>query len=79
MKNFNDRPTFSRNMIRLRKERKITQTELAELTGLSKRMIAYYENEAVKPPIDKIETIAKVLNAVYVNIVTLFFKKIKQL
>ncbi len=62
MKNFNDRPTFSRNMIRLRKERKITQTELAELTGLSKRMIAYYETEAVKPPIDKVDIIAKALN-----------------
>ena len=62
MKNFKDRPTFSKNMIRLRKERKMTQTELADLTGLSKRMIAYYETEAVKPPIDKVDIIAKALN-----------------
>ena len=40
----------------------MTQGDLAKLTGLSPRMIAYYETEAVKPPIDKIGIIAKVLN-----------------
>ena len=62
MKSFNTRPTFSKNLIRLRRERKLTQGDLAKLTGLSPRMIAYYETEAVKPPIDKIGIIAKVLN-----------------
>jgi len=62
MKNINNRPDFSKNLIHLRKERKMTQSELAELTGISKRMVAYYETEAVKPPIDKIGVIAKVLN-----------------
>ena len=62
MKNFKNRPLFSRNLIRFRKERKLTQEELASKTGLSKRMIAYYETKAVKPPVDKIDTIAKALN-----------------
>ncbi|HPL18765.1 MAG TPA: helix-turn-helix transcriptional regulator [Spirochaetota bacterium] len=61
MKNFETRPTFSKNLIRLRKERKLSQADLAQLTGLSPRMIAYYETEAVKPPIDKIGLIAKAL------------------
>jgi transcriptional regulator with XRE-family HTH domain len=61
MKNYSTRPTFSKNLIRFRKERKLTQGELAELVGLSKRMIAYYETKAVKPPVDKIGVIAKIL------------------
>lgn len=62
MNKINNRPLFSQNLIKLRKERGLSQEELAGRTGLSKRMIAYYETEAVKPPIDKIETIANVLN-----------------
>jgi transcriptional regulator with XRE-family HTH domain len=62
MKKFDYRPQFSKNLIRLRKAKNLTQEGLAEKTGLSKRMIAYYETEAVKPPIDKIEIIAKALN-----------------
>ncbi len=62
MKNYSTRPTFSKNLIRFRKERKLTQGELAELAGLSKRMIAYYETKAVKPPVDKIGVIAKILH-----------------
>lgn len=61
MKDYKNRPTFSRNLIKLRKERKWPQSELADKTGLPKRMIAYYETEAIKPPIDKVEIIAKVL------------------
>jgi transcriptional regulator with XRE-family HTH domain len=62
MKNYSDRPTFSKNLIRFRKERKLTQGELAQMAGLSKRMITYYETKAVKPPVDKIGIIAKILN-----------------
>lgn len=61
MKDIKSRPVFSRNLIEARKKIGISQIELAEKTGLSRRMIAYYELEAVNPPIDKIEVIAKVL------------------
>ncbi len=40
----------------------LSQVDLAKMTGLSKRMIAYYETEAVKPPIDKLEVLAHALN-----------------
>jgi transcriptional regulator with XRE-family HTH domain len=56
-----ERPLFSQNLIRIRKQRGLSQRELAEKSGVTHRMIAYYEKEAVKPPIDKIEPIAKAL------------------
>jgi len=62
MKKLENRPSFGQNILRIRKARKLTQGDLSKLTGLSVRMIAYYELEAVKPPIDKIEIIAKSLN-----------------
>ena len=54
--------TFSKNLIRLRKSKNISQKKLSELSGISQRMINYYEKHATNPPIDKIESIAKVLN-----------------
>lgn len=62
MKNKKNKPVFSQNLIRFRKERGLTQEKLAELSGLTQRMIVYYENRAIKPPIDKIELLAKTLN-----------------
>jgi transcriptional regulator with XRE-family HTH domain len=56
-----DRPIFSLNIIKYRKLKGFSQVDLAKQTGLSKRMIAYYETEAVKPPIDKLEVIANAL------------------
>jgi len=60
MKELN-RPAFALNIILFRKKIGFSQVDLAKLTGLSKRMIAYYETEAVKPPINKLELIAKAL------------------
>ena len=62
MKKYETRPLFSRNLVKLRKERGLSQDDLAKLTGLTKRMIAYYEIQAVKPPIDKIGILANALN-----------------
>ena len=58
----NHRPVFSQNLVKFRKEKGLSQQDLADLTGLSQRMIVYYENEAVNPPIDKIGILAKFLN-----------------
>jgi len=58
----NNKLQFSKNLIKLRKERGLSQRKLAELSGLTLRMINYYEKEATKPPIDNIELIAKSLN-----------------
>ena len=62
MKNNKSKPVFSQNLIKLRKERGMSQSDLAKLCGVTQRMITYYENQAVRPPIDKIEAIAKALN-----------------
>ena len=53
---------FSINLKRLRKERGLSQHDLADLTGISQRMIGHYETHAIEPPLEKIENIAKALN-----------------
>ena len=52
---------FSQNLARIRKQRGLSQADLAERAGLSRRMINHYETQAVQPPIDKIEAIAEAL------------------
>ena len=58
----NNNFSFSQNLIRLRKTQHISQKKLSELSGISQRMINYYEKHAINPPLDKIEVIAKALN-----------------
>jgi transcriptional regulator with XRE-family HTH domain len=57
-----ERPVISRNIVRLRKARNLTQVQLAELSGLSKRMIAHYETNITNPPINNLTAIAKALH-----------------
>ena len=52
---------FAQNLARIRKQRGLSQADLAELAGLSRRMINHYETHAIQPPIEKIEAIAKAL------------------
>ncbi len=54
--------TFGNNLIRIRKEQGLTQTDLAKMIGVSQRMIVYYEKEVKRPPLDRVEAIAKALN-----------------
>jgi len=56
-----NRSSFAKNLIAIRKQRGISQRDLAKKTGLSHRVIAYYETRVEIPSIDKIETIANVL------------------
>jgi transcriptional regulator with XRE-family HTH domain len=53
---------ISRNLRRLRKERGLSQYDLAEMSGISQRMINHYENYAATPPVEKLKVIAKALN-----------------
>ena len=53
---------FSKNLKRLRKERGLSQYDLADMTGISQRMIGHYETHAVEPPLEKIKIIADALN-----------------
>lgn len=61
MKKTKEKSIFAQNLINFRKERGLTQQKLAKLSGLSQRMIVYYESEAGNPPINKIEALAKAL------------------
>ena len=53
---------FSSNLIGLRKERGLTQEDLSRISGISRRMVAYYETKPANPPINKVESLAKALN-----------------
>jgi len=53
--------TLSMRLARIRKEKGLSQKELAAKSGLSPRMIAYYENEVSHPSLEKIEKIASAL------------------
>jgi len=52
---------FATNLIRTRKQRGLSQYDLATLTGLSRRTISYYEIKGILPPIEKLDLIAKAL------------------
>ena len=56
------RPKFSRNLIKYRKARGLTQVQLAERSGLSKRMIAYYETNVANPPLANVLILAEALS-----------------
>jgi transcriptional regulator with XRE-family HTH domain len=53
--------TISERLVRLRKEKGLAQKELANRSGISPRMIAYYETEVSHPSLDKLEKIAGAL------------------
>jgi putative transcriptional regulator len=58
---FNDSSLFSQNLIKIRKEKGLTQGDLARLSGISRRMIGYYETNPAKPSINKAKLLAKAL------------------
>jgi transcriptional regulator with XRE-family HTH domain len=61
-KETDNRSDFARNLITVRKEKGISQRDLAKKSGISNRMIAYYETNAVIPPLDKLKKIAVALS-----------------
>ena len=52
---------FSKNLIKIRKNKSLSQRDLAIKTGISQRVIAHYETNAINPSLTKIQKIAKVL------------------
>lgn len=49
-------------MKELRKKLGLTQVQLAEQIGTSQNILTYYETGQKRPPVEKLLTIAKVLN-----------------
>lgn len=55
------RPQFATNLVALRKKKGISQRDLANGSGLSQRMISYYESHDMIPPMDKLQRLAAAL------------------
>lgn len=53
--------TFSENLRILRKDKKISQTQLAQDLGVSQRTISHYENGSAEPSLDGLCRIADLL------------------
>lgn len=51
-------PIFCRKLAELRKEKHLTQTELAEKLGMTRQMISYLENRATNPTLEQIRKFA---------------------
>lgn len=69
MDTLDTRSDFAKNLIALRKNKGVSQRDLAERTGISRRMIAYYETNAAIPPIEKLNQIAQALGASIADLV----------
>jgi transcriptional regulator with XRE-family HTH domain len=53
---------FGKSLAKFRKAGGLTQQQLGELVGVSKRVIAYYEGETKYPPAHLIAPLSKALN-----------------
>jgi transcriptional regulator with XRE-family HTH domain len=53
---------FGKRLAELRMAKGFTQKELGESIGASQRMIAYYERHVKRPPLEKLEGIARSLS-----------------
>ncbi len=52
---------FCKNLKRLRKNKHISQSEMAEMLGVSQRTISHYENGTCEPNINCLGKIADIL------------------
>jgi transcriptional regulator with XRE-family HTH domain len=53
--------SFGQRLVRLRRARAMTQAELGAKVGLSRRMVAYYEGQAGRPPAHVLDRLAVTL------------------
>lgn len=60
---------FGKNIKKLRKENRYTQTELAILLGITKSTVASYENDSRQPSYDVLVKLAEVFHVSIDNIV----------
>jgi transcriptional regulator with XRE-family HTH domain len=52
---------FAENLAIIRKRKGLSQSDLAQKTGISTRMISHYETEGILPPVDRLEALAEAL------------------
>jgi transcriptional regulator with XRE-family HTH domain len=53
---------FDKNLQEIRKKKGLTQAQLANITGLSRRMIGHYETMVKRPSLDNVIKIANALD-----------------
>jgi len=53
---------FGKRLREIRRTKGVTQYQLADLMNISQRMIAHYETQSKRPPLDKIKSFAGALN-----------------
>jgi len=54
-------PPFGQRLAAIRKEKGLTQKELAERLGVKREMVDYYERRAINPALEVVQSCAKVL------------------
>ena len=62
---------FAKNIVAFRKKKGLSQYDLADISGISRRMIGHYEGEGIIPPADRLQTLADSLG---VPVYRLFFE-----
>jgi transcriptional regulator with XRE-family HTH domain len=53
---------FAENVAKYRKRKGLSQYDLADLSGISRRMIGHYESEGIIPPADRLQALADSLD-----------------
>jgi len=53
---------FAENIAKYRKKKGFSQYDLADLSGISRRMIGHYESEGIIPPADRLQALADSLD-----------------
>jgi transcriptional regulator with XRE-family HTH domain len=57
-----EKENFGERLASLRVKAGLSQKEFADASGISPRMVVYYEKHAKRPPTDKLDSIAKALS-----------------
>jgi len=53
---------FAENIVKYRKKKGFSQYDLADLSGISRRMIGHYESKGIVPPADRLQALADSLD-----------------
>ena len=69
---------FGKNLRNARKQKGYTLAKLAEISGISKRMIGHYETQVKKPSLDKIKKLAGALNISVIELIEDSNSKVKK-
>jgi transcriptional regulator with XRE-family HTH domain len=61
-------PPFGKRLTAIRREKGLTQKELAELLGTTQKMVDYYERRAINPALEVVRSCARALGVPMVEL-----------